>query len=279
MLENMDVFKPNPEIFPRVLATDLDGTFLPLPDNAGNLDALEAFRFARAQHRLGLVFATGRHFESVLDALHQFDLPIPDWIICDVGTSILRANGPTFERYAPFEHRLADQTRGTHRAEVESLLAPLDGLSLQDPEHQQRFKISYLSPPALAESLAALANQRLQDACLPFACLASLDPFHGTGLLDVLPVGASKAAALVWLSTHANFSPDEIVFAGDSGNDLPALTCGFRAILVANATPDLANRAQRDLADRGLSERLFLASLPATSGVLQGCRHFGLLPS
>ena len=276
MLHFMACFNPNPENPPRLLATDLDGTFIPLPGNADNLAALASFRAARVQRRFGLLFATGRHLESVLDAIRQHDLPAPDWIVADVGTSIHRRLGESFESYAPFEVRLAEQTRGATRGDVESLLAPLPGLTLQPPERQQRFKISYLSSASEAEPLADRANRLLHDARLPYACLASLDPFHGVGLLDVLPVGASKADALLWLATHADFSPDDVVYAGDSGNDLPALTCGFRAILVANASPETADRAAALLAARGLSERLFRAPLPATSGVLQGCRHFHL---
>jgi HAD superfamily hydrolase (TIGR01484 family) len=272
----MPPFTPNPDIPPRVLATDLDGTFIPLPDHPENRDALETFRAARAENRIGLVFATGRHLESVLDAMRAESLPSPDWIVCDVGTSIHRRDGAAYVPYAPFEATLAERTCGATRADVETLLAPLPGLALQSPERQRRFKISYFCPPEDLQRLADLADQRLADAHLPYACLASLDPFHGVGLLDVLPAGASKADALLWLATHADFSPDEVVFSGDSGNDLAALACGFRAIVVANATPGLADRALRQLEDQRLSDRLFCATLPATSGVLQGCRHFGL---
>ncbi|MGD9782225.1 MAG: HAD-IIB family hydrolase [Kiritimatiellia bacterium] len=275
----MSFFKPDPQIPPRVLATDLDGTFLPLPDRADNLAALETFRQARAENRLGLVFATGRHFESVLEAMRRHALPEPDWIVCDVGTSIYRRAAGGFERYAPFEAHMAEHTRAVDRAAVEHLLAGVEGLTLQAPEHQQRFKISYDSAVHAADRLAALANRRLQDAGLPYACLASIDPFHPIGLLDVLPVGASKAAALIWLASHADFAPDEVVFAGDSDNDFAALACGFRAIVVANAPGDLAGEARCELARRGLEHRLFQAALPATSGVLEGCRRFGLLPA
>ena len=273
----MSFFNPDPCLPPRVLATDLDGTFIPLPDRADNQTALETFRQARASNRLGLVFATGRHFESVLEAMRRHALPAPDWIVCDVGTTIHRRAGGGFERYVPFEALLAEQTRGADRATVERLLADVEGLTLQAPEHQQRFKISYDSTANAADRLAALANQRLQDAGLPYVCLASIDPFHPQGLLDVLPAGASKAAALIWLATHADFAPDEVVFAGDSGNDYAALVCGFRAIVVANAPAELAAEARCELARRGLEHRLFQASLPATSGVLEGCRRFGLV--
>lgn len=278
MLEKMTIFNPNPGVPPRVLATDLDGTLIPLPDNAGNQAALEVLHQAFAAGRLELVFATGRHLESVLEAIPKYALPRPDWIVCDVGTSIHRRQGDSFALFKPFETHLAETTHGVDRTAVESLLADLEGLSLQSPERQQRFKISYESAAADVERLAALVNQRLAAAALPYAGLASLDPYRGAGLLDVLPAGASKAAALIWLATHADFVPDEVVFAGDSDNDFAALACGFRAIVVANAPQGLADRAERALAERNLPGRLFRATRPATSGVLEGCRHFGLVP-
>ena len=274
----MDLFNPNPEIPPRVLASDLDGTLLPLAGNPENHADLRRLRLAREASGIGLVFATGRHLESVADAVRDHDLPPPDWIVCDVGTSVFQNTGGRFEPCTPFEAMLAARAGGADRAAVEALLAGMNGLALQPPARQRRFKVSYNSAADEAERLADAVNRRLRAAGMPFQCLASIDPFAGHGLLDVLPAGTSKAAALIWLASHAGFLPDEVVFAGDSGNDLAALTCGFRAIVVANAPAELARTVQATLARRGLAARFFHAPRPATSGVLDGARHFGLIP-
>ncbi|MCA9201251.1 MAG: hypothetical protein KDA87_27105, partial [Planctomycetales bacterium] len=62
-------------------------------------------------------------------------------------------------------------------------------------------------------------------------------------------------------------------------NDWAALTAGFRAILVANADRDLAQRVFQFHQEHGWQNRLFLATQPATSGVLEGCCWFELLDS
>ncbi|NCC52190.1 MAG: HAD-IIB family hydrolase [Spartobacteria bacterium] len=273
----METFKPDPQVVPRVLATDLDGTFIPLPGDGYSQAALKQIQEACDAHRLKLVFATGRHFNSVLEVMREQALPTPDWIVCDVGTSIYQRTQETFQLYAPFESRLADQTRGTDRAAIEAMLKDIGDITLQSIERQQRFKISYECPSEQIEPLVADINRRLSTTNTPFACLGSIDPFEGHGLLDVLPVCASKASALIWLAEHTDFHPDEVVFAGDSGNDLAALTCGFRAIVVANAAPGLAGQVKRELKQRGLTERCFCASRRSTAGVLEGIRHFGLL--
>jgi len=128
-------------------------------------------------------------------------------------------------------------------------------------------------------ALVETVNGILERERLPFECMGSLDPFLNCGLLDVLPKGVSKAYALLWLSTHADFKPDEVVFSGDSGNDYAALVSGFRAIVVANASEGLADRVEESLTKRNLVDRLYRANGKATSGVLEGCRFYGLIES
>lgn len=272
----MKHFNPEPEIKPRILATDLDGTLIPLANNRANAGSLTEICNRHSNRDFGLVFATGRHFESVIQALAEYALPTPEWIVCDVGSAIYKRCGDAFEHFEPYESHLSERTGGIHRFAIESLLADIDGLQLQPPDHQQRFKISYQSDSEQVETFVGKVNARLAAADLPYACMGSIDPFQHRGLFDVLPSGVSKAYALIWLATHADFVPDEVIYSGDSGNDLAALTCGFRAIVVANGSPGLAEKARAALTQRDLADRLYHAQGEATCGVLEGCRHFGL---
>jgi hypothetical protein len=54
---------------------------------------------------------------------------------------------------------------------------------------------------------------------------------------------------------------------------------GFRAIVVANASEGLADRVEESLTKRNLVDRLYRANGKATSGVLEGCRFYGLIES
>ena len=111
---------------------------------------------------------------------------------------------------------------------------------------------------------------------IPYSVVQSVDPFTGSGLIDLLPKGVSKAYALAWWSQHVGLNSTAIVCAGDTGNDLAALTAGYRAIVVGNAERSLAKQVQEVHQRAGWSDRLYLARKPATSGVLEGCRWFGL---
>lgn len=265
---------------PAVLATDLDGTLIPLPGEAENASALEVIRREREGRGFKLVYATGRHLESVREAMEGSGLPEPDWMVCDVGSSIYGRVGNTgqYERFGPFERYLERITEGHGRGQVENCLACIDGLIPQSPERQGRFKISYECAVEQLEAVQEEVCRRLAVAAMPYACMGSVDPFEQCGLLDVLPVGVTKAHALTWLSAHADFSPGEVVFAGDSGNDRAALASGFRAILVGNGSEELAASVYNELEARSLQGRFYRAKGKATSGVLEGCRFFGLIP-
>lgn len=273
----MNHFNPETSIAPRVLATDLDGTLIPLPETEANVADLQRISEQFAKSQQPLVFATGRHFESVLDAIEQYKLPTPEWIVCDVGSAIYQRVGSRFHVFETYENHLAEISGRLDRAQIEKTLSGLDGLELQSSAHQQRFKISYQSSAETVLKLVDQVNESLRTARLPYECMGSLDPFLNFGLLDVMPAGVSKAYALIWLSTHGDFSPDEVIYSGDSGNDYAALVSGFRAIVVANASTGLAEKVSAQLAGRGISDRLYLAEKTATSGILEGCRYFGLI--
>lgn len=272
----MNHFNPQTEIAPSVLATDLDGTLIPLPGEPANQADLATLEQSLRHADATLVYATGRHFESVMEAAEEYALPRPDWIVCDVGSAIYQRKEDNYEVFSAYETHLADTSDDIDRQAIENVLDSIKGLELQALDHQQRFKISYQSAADTVDSLVETIQARLAESELPYDCMGSVDPFSNLGLLDVMPRGVSKAYALLWLSTHANFRPDAVIYSGDSGNDYAALASGFRAIIVANGSPGLADKVGVTLQERGLPNRLYVAQGKATSGVLEGCRHFGL---
>ncbi|MGE9290455.1 MAG: HAD-IIB family hydrolase [Puniceicoccales bacterium] len=274
----MDLFNLESKFNARVLATDLDGTLIPLPDCPGNVEDLQRLKKALTGGDREVIFATGRHFESVLEAIEQYGLPEPQWLICDVGTSIYRVGMAGYEPYQPYIDHLLEKVGGIDREAVESVMAEVEGIELQGEASQGPFKISYFSKDTRVEELVKIMGARCVEGDLPFSALGSVDPFNQKGLLDLLPTGISKAYALIWLATHADFRPEELVFSGDSGNDYAALVAGFRSIAVGNASPALVEKVASELEAKGAADRFYAAEQSATSGVLEGCRHFGLLP-
>ena len=261
-----------------VLATDLDGTFIPLAEHPQNRQDLRRLAELIREYSIPLVFVTGRHLASVQGVRSEHNLPRPDWIICDVGTTIYQLNEHDQpQEVAAYREHLEERIAAFPLAQLRESLADLSGLRLQEQEKQGRFKLSYYTEARVLDDLVSEIERRLAEHAAPYSLISSIDPFNGDGLIDLLPKDVSKAYALHWWSDYAQLPHSSVVFAGDTGNDIAALTAGFCAIVVANADRKVA----RDVYDGLLTQqevknRLFLAQAPATSGVLEGCLWFQL---
>ncbi len=273
----MNLFNHQSEVKARVLGTDLDGTLIPLPDSEDNRRDLRILARAMTSGNRELVFATGRHVESVLETIEGYGLPQPQWMVCDVGSSIYRWGSGRYELFGPYRDHLRELVGGMDRRSMIAALEAVDGLQLQDAASQGPFKISFFAEAARVEELESRIALICENGGFPFGCMGSVDPFSGKGLLDLLPNQVSKAYALIWLATHADFRPEELVYAGDSGNDYAALVAGFRSIAVGNASDSLVAKITREMESRGALDRFYPARASGTSGVLEGCRHFGLV--
>lgn len=262
----------------RVLATDLDGTLIPLDGDQQNRSDLETLATRLVENDVAIVFVTGRHLNSVMEAIQEFHLPQPGWIICDVGTSLHeRGVSGDFEPVTAYWRHQDEIIASMPISELRERLISLEGLRLQEQEKQGRFKLSFYANAAQMDELAARIQKLLDQTNAPYSIIQSVDPFNGDGLIDLLPATVSKAHALSWWIEHTGRSPDDVVFAGDSGNDLAALTAGYRAILVGNADRELVQRIQTTHQEAGWQNRLCVAGAKATSGVLEGCRKFEIL--
>ncbi len=259
----------------RILATDLDGTLIPLAGNKQNQADLKTL--VDALQQVTLVFVTGRHYDSVTGAIERFQLPQPDWIICDVGTSIYPGGTSGDQPLRAYQQHLAQRIAPMPLSTLRETLQSIDGLRLQEEEKQGQFKLSYYVDAEQLERIAGRVRQELRRHHAPYTIIHSVDPFTGEGLLDLLPASVSKAHALDWWGKHFGVDSEAIVFAGDSGNDVAALTAGHRAIVVANAAAEVMRQATDQHRQRGWRNRLLLARGTATSGVLEGCRWFGLI--
>lgn len=68
-----------------LLATDLDGTFLGgLAEHRQSL-----YQLISDSQDIQLVFVTGRGLEAVMPLLSDPAVPVPDYIICDVGGTVV----------------------------------------------------------------------------------------------------------------------------------------------------------------------------------------------
>lgn len=273
------IHKSRPNSQEPVLATDLDGTLIPLAEHPQTAKDLAELEQLIREHSLTLTFVTGRHLASVQQVRKEKALPRPDWIICDVGTTIYHLNAagdPVLVE--DYQNHLADMIAAFPIGQWREQLKDLKSLRLQEEEKQGPFKLSYYTKASEMPELVVELEHRLDTLQAPYSLIYSVDPFNGDGLIDFLPKGVSKDYALIWWSDHAGYDRESVVFAGDSGNDTAALTAGYHAIVVGNADRKVARHVYDLHRERGWKNRLYLANRPATSGVLEGCRWFELFP-
>jgi hypothetical protein len=229
-----------------------------------------------------LVYITGRHRALVEQAIADYDLPPPDFVIGDVGTSVYAMEGDEWQLDRFWSQRLADDWRCCRRADLAGQLEDLIPLRLQEPDRQTPYKLSYYAEATEnPEHLLRQVRDRL-DRCKAHCNIVwSVDETTSTGLLDILPVSASKLHALEFLRSQLKIPMERTVFAGDSGNDLEVLESEVPAVLVANAQESVRVAAVERADALGNSARLYLArgDLPDlngnyAAGILEGIAHF-----
>jgi HAD superfamily hydrolase (TIGR01484 family) len=227
----------------RVLATDLDGTFL-----GGSAAARERLtRWFRDHPDRTLLYVTGRSARSVTQLVGQGVLPQPDAMICDVGSYIAHADG------RPYEGALLEDIRvawGDRSESVKAAMAELRGLRLQDYFGPHRVSYYFDTPDVLQEA------QARADA-LGCDGLVSDNKYF-----DVLPRGVNKGSTLKRLMREWGVADDSVLVAGDTLNDLAMLASGLPAVVVGNAEPALLERLPP-------SDRIIRASAHGTDGILE----------
>jgi hydroxymethylpyrimidine pyrophosphatase-like HAD family hydrolase len=69
-------------------------------------------------------------------------------------------------------------------------------------------------------------------------------PARDLSILDILPAGCSKGAALLTLARARSIDPAEVLAIGDNWNDVSMLQAAGRAVLMDNAPEDLKTIAR-----------------------------------
>lgn len=265
-----------------LLCADLDRTLLPNGAQPESPEARHLLQALAKRPELILVYVSGRHQALLLQAIEEYDLPVPDYAIGDVGTTIYDLADGHWRPWGSWHEEIAPDWCGKTREDLQKEFADIDLLRLQEAEKQNVFKLSYYAPVDIEpDNLLNQLRQRLNAEDIRASLIWSIDEAAGTGLLDILPERATKLHAVRFLMKHKGFTHDQTVFAGDSGNDLPALTSGLQAVLVKNARDDVRDSALRQVQAAGYSECLYLAQGGLlgmngnySAGVLEGLVHF-----
>lgn len=245
----------------RLFSADLDGTL------AGDRDASRRFsRYWQSldpSHRPLLVYNSGRLIDDILAFTEEEELPRADALIGGVGTMLL--SNSLADIGEDYDRALAETGYDARR--IEALVTNERGIVRQPERYQHRFKSSWYLHDASTQELdnlfAKLNNEGLSVRIV----------YSSNRDLDILPANADKGAALAWLCERIDVTPDEVIVAGDSGNDRSMfLMEGVRGIIPANALAELTSLAkERDAA-------IFRAQSKTADGVIEGLMHWSGKP-
>jgi sucrose-phosphate synthase len=256
--DNTPVFGPVGKkllVAEKLIVSDIDNTLI------GDDEALKEFieLLESTESKIGFAVATGRSIDSAVGILKEYNIPFPDIIISSVGSEI----------YYNYRGQLIYST-GWHahiryqwnRGKIKKVLGKLEFLQYQDEENQREFKLSYLmesNPKLLEEVKTALIKNKIKANVI-----------YSLGeLLDILPCRASKGKAIRYLSYRWNIPFENILVAGDSGNDIEMLKGDLLAVVVANHSSEL-----EPLKDQN---RIYFAKRNNAGGIIEGINHYGFL--
>jgi sucrose-phosphate synthase len=239
----------------KLIVSDIDHTLL------GDEPALREFirHLERTDSRVGFAVATGRTVDSAFNVLNENNVPYPDIIISSVGAEI----------YYNYQGRLIYSTgweahirHQWNRGKIKKLLEQFKFLQYQEEATQRKFKISYYTsdvPENLEKVKSTLIKNKIK---------ANVIFSHGQ-YLDILPYRASKGKAIRYLAYRWNILYENILVAGDSGNDSEMLKGDLLGVVVANYSSELESL-------KGLN-RIYFAKRKYAGGIVDGIEHYHFL--
>ncbi|MDD2941747.1 MAG: HAD-IIB family hydrolase [bacterium] len=272
---------------PLFICTDLDRTLIPNGHEAESPMAREIFRHLSTLPEVSIAYVTGRSFPLTIEAISRFELPQPDCIVCDVGTRIFVRQQGLFLEDEKWSNILAKCWPFETPLELDQKLrdtscTALTPLTLQEPEKQSRFKLSYyFQIGENSNQLVSGVKQTLDMLSFEATVVGSIDEVKRRGLLDILPIAASKLRAVEHLISKLGHSHEQTIFSGDSGNDLDVMISHLPSVLVANASTSVKEEAHRLSHSRNLGQSLYVATGGYlgmngnySAGIIEGVAHF-----
>ncbi|XUY27238.1 HAD-IIB family hydrolase [Agrobacterium sp. rho-8.1] len=239
----------------RIFSTDLDGTVV--GDNAATARFRDFWQSLPEATRPLLVFNSGRLLDDQVELMGHVPLPSPDYVIGGVGTMMsCRAQPSLRQAYTAFLGEAFDTDK------IVSLVSDIPGIRMQPERYQHGLKSSWYLHDA-GEADIARIEQHLHDNGIDGRIV-----YSSNRDLDILPRAADKGAAISWLCDHLEIGLDEVVVAGDTGNDRAMFELpGIRGIAVANALPELKTLAVQ-------KRTIFAALENEADGVISGLKHW-----
>jgi hypothetical protein len=227
-----------------LIGCDLDRTIIPNGTQKESPLARPLLRRLALCPDIYLAYVSGRDQKLIHDGIAEFHLPVPNYAIGDVGTTLYRIINGNWQLSDDWRVEIGQDWKRLDREELAGLLGDINEIQLQEPEKQSQYKLSYYTDQNIDyETLAMNIRGRLAKMGVRVSIIWGFDEIDEIGLLDIMPARANKLQAIRFLMQQEQFPEERTVFAGDSGNDLDVLTSGLQSILVKNAMDEVRKEA------------------------------------
>ncbi len=238
----------------RLIIADVDNTL------TGNDDELHRFfeLIANAKDHVGFGIATGRRYEEVLKLIEDYDMPHPEVLITSVGTEIYY--GKSFTLDTSWQKHIDFRWNPERIMEV---LGGLKGFYLQEEEEQSTYKISFEVDFTVAPNEQQI-KRILRENKIRAKVVSSLNMF-----LDVIPSRAGSGLSIRHMAYKWGFPLENILIAGDSGNDAEMLAGNTLGVVVGNYSPEL-DRLRK-------YPRVYFAEASHAGGIIEGVAYYNFL--
>ena len=265
-----------------LLGCDLDRTIIPNGIQKESPLARPLLRHLAQYPHIYLAYVSGRDQKLIRDAIDEFYLPMPDYAIGDVGTTLYRISNDAWQLSDDWSDEIGQDWKRLGWERLSELLEDEEDLRLQEPDRQSRYKASYYAEQNVNhQRLMTDIRRVLAENGVRARLIWSVDEIDEICLLDIIPARANKLNAIQFLMQQEQFPDKRTVFAGDSGNDLDVLTSGLQSILVKNAMDEVRKEAIETLSLKNMTHCLYLPkgnfygmNGNYAAGVIEGLAHY-----
>lgn len=239
----------------KLVVTDIDNTLL------GDDKSLKEFIniINDTENHIAFAVATGRTVDSAISILKKYNVRKPDVFISSVGSEIYHSVNDELVYSKGWDAHISHKW---DRDKIVKALKKFKFLTYQEEETQRKFKVSYYIPNdlILIEKIKYALKENKINANIIFS--------HGE-FLDILPCRASKGKAIRYIAYRWNIPYENILVAGDSGNDEEMLKGELLGVVVSNYSPELEKL-------KG-SKRVFFSDRAYAGGIIEGLHHYQFL--
>ena len=204
-----------------LICTDLDRPLIPNDKLPESSQARVLFTQIVSHEKVTLAYVTGRDQGLVKQAIADYKLPLPNFVVADVGSSIYKVKAQQWLRVADWDAKISEDWQDQNYDDLIPIFADLKQCYLQEKEKQGLHKlIYYVSLSTDIDSLISEIKSRLENKQILANLIWSIDEEKRRVLLYILPESANKYQSIAYIMETNKFTLENTVFSGDSGNDL-----------------------------------------------------------